>query len=93
MIFHVESKAALGLGPGGKPKKPKYVASPPRIALGVGLVVILIVAAFVAHTVQWGTAADQFLHLTEVVVGALGGVFAGEKLALGDTQKTRDQEG
>jgi hypothetical protein len=34
-----------------------------------------------------GKAADQFMHLTEVVVGALGGVFAGEKLAISETQK------
>jgi hypothetical protein len=78
VFFHVKSKPSLALGP-GKKKKVSYELSVQKCALGIGMVVILILAAFIAHATQWAQGASLFLDLTKFLVGGLAGAFVAER--------------
>jgi hypothetical protein len=81
MFFHEKTKPSVAFGP-GKREKVSFEVSVQKCALGIGMVAILIVAAFVAHATQWAQGASLFLDLTKIVVGALAGAFVGERRAL-----------
>jgi hypothetical protein len=91
MFFHVLTRPSLGLGPHTK-KKVGYEVSVQKCALGIGAVLMLMVAAFIAHAEQWGQAADLFLDLTKILVGALAGAFVGERKAIREMRHAEEEE-
>jgi uncharacterized membrane protein YfcA len=87
MFFHVQRPESFGAAPGGSRKKPKHEVSPLRLTVAAGLVLVFVVASFIAQATNWTEGARDFIHLAEILVGAFGGAYVGEKGALDRTEK------
>lgn len=83
MLLHVPATRSLGFTPSNRTGgEAEYRLSVLRCAIGVGIIVLLIVASFAARALAWEDGASLFLHLTDTAVGGLVGLIVGEKGAM-----------
>jgi hypothetical protein len=81
VLLHVAATTALGLtGQGGG--EPEFRLSVLRCVVGLVIILVLIVASFVARAMAWDDGASLFLHLTDIAVGGLVGLIVGERGAV-----------
>jgi hypothetical protein len=82
MLFHVPIPKR-GFSPdSGAKNPPRYTVSWIRVASGLLVFFILLLAAFVAHLQHWIEGATILLHMCEVIFGGIVGLLFGEKVAI-----------
>jgi hypothetical protein len=77
MIFHVSDPSQKGL----LPSKRNYQVSGWRLAASFVLIILLILAAYIAHHYSWGAGQVTLLKMAETVFGAVLGILLGEMSA------------
>jgi hypothetical protein len=83
VIFHKEIIEGRSFAPGSKAATGRtYETDYAKVALALGVMVLMATAAFIGRWLAWPEAASAFLHLTEVSAGGIIGMFYGERTAI-----------
>lgn len=85
MLFHTPTQARGFTSEGGA-SAVQYALDLRRVLLGVGLLLGIVIAAFVAQARGWSEGTTTFLHLTEVLAGGLVGLIIGEHSRVNTSQ-------